>query len=117
MGVGGGGEGRCRERRYAVHMFIEIYFRMHHVVVKFSKIFFSSCGKGALTSTTKILRTSLNLGALTPQSDALTLTCQAAATCTLDTDKTDTHFLTYLSPLSLVLRILFSVDLQEPAAD
>jgi len=29
--------GRCRERRYADHMFIQIYFRMHHFVVKFSK--------------------------------------------------------------------------------
>ena len=28
--------GRCRERRYADHMFIQIYFRMHHFVVKFS---------------------------------------------------------------------------------
>ena len=44
--------GRCRERRYADHIFIQIYmyFRMHHFVVKFSK--FSSPraaigGKGA----------------------------------------------------------------------
>ena len=29
------GEGRCRERRYADHIFIQIYFRMHHFVVKF----------------------------------------------------------------------------------
>jgi len=31
--------GRCRERRYADHIFIQIYmyFRMHHFVVKFSK--------------------------------------------------------------------------------
>ena len=30
--------GRCRERRYAAdHIFIQIYFRMHHFVVKFSK--------------------------------------------------------------------------------
>ena len=29
--------GRCRERRYADHVFIQIYFRMHHFVVKFSK--------------------------------------------------------------------------------
>jgi len=33
----GGGEGRCREWRYADHIFIQIYFRMHHFVVKFSK--------------------------------------------------------------------------------
>jgi len=30
--------GRCRERRYADHIFIQIYFRMHHFVVNFSKI-------------------------------------------------------------------------------
>ena len=29
--------GRCRERRYADHIFIQIYFKMHHFVVKFSK--------------------------------------------------------------------------------
>jgi len=29
--------GRCRERRYADHIFIQIYFRMHRFVVKFSK--------------------------------------------------------------------------------
>jgi len=40
---------RCRERRYADHIFIQIYFRVHHFVVKFSKIFFASGGKGALT--------------------------------------------------------------------
>ena len=28
--------GKCRERRYADHIFIQIYFRMHHFVVKFS---------------------------------------------------------------------------------
>jgi len=31
------GAGRCRERRYADHIFIQIYFRMHHFVVRFSK--------------------------------------------------------------------------------
>ena len=36
--------GRCRERRYADHIFIQIYFRMYHFV-----IFFASGGKGALT--------------------------------------------------------------------
>ena len=29
--------GRCIERRYADHILIQIYFRMHHFVVKFSK--------------------------------------------------------------------------------
>ena len=29
--------GRCRERRYADHIFIQIYFRMHYFVDKFSK--------------------------------------------------------------------------------
>ena len=28
--------GRCRERRYTNDIFIQIYFRMHHFVVKFS---------------------------------------------------------------------------------
>ena len=41
--------GRCSERRYADHLFIQIYFRMHHFVVKFLKIFFASGGKEALT--------------------------------------------------------------------
>jgi len=41
--------GSCRERRYADHIFIQLYFRMHHFVVKFSKIFFTLGGKGALT--------------------------------------------------------------------
>jgi len=35
MGVGWG-EGKVRERRYAGHIFIQIYFRMHHFVAKFS---------------------------------------------------------------------------------
>jgi len=30
--------GSCRERRYADHIFIQIYFRMHHFVVKFSRL-------------------------------------------------------------------------------
>jgi len=29
-----GGEDRCRERRYADHIFIRIYFRKHHFIVK-----------------------------------------------------------------------------------
>jgi len=41
--------GRCRERRYADHIFIQIYFRMHYFVVNFSKKFASGV-KGALTS-------------------------------------------------------------------
>jgi len=39
--------GRCRERRYADHIFIQIYFRMHHFVVKFSTKNFASGGKGS----------------------------------------------------------------------
>ena len=36
---GGEGWGECkvRERRYADHIFIQIYFRVHHFVAKFSK--------------------------------------------------------------------------------
>ena len=30
--------GRCRERRYADHIFIQIYFSMHHLVVKFCSL-------------------------------------------------------------------------------
>jgi len=51
--------GRCREWRYADHIFIQIYFRMHHFVVKFSENFFASGVKGALTPLTKILQTFL----------------------------------------------------------
>ena len=51
---------RCRERRYADHIFIQIYFKMHHFVVKFFTIFLASCGKGALTFLTKILWTFLD---------------------------------------------------------
>jgi len=53
--------GRCRERRYSDHIFIEIYFSMHHFVVKFFKIFFASGGKRAVTHITKIPRTFLTL--------------------------------------------------------
>jgi len=45
----GGGEGRCRERGYADHTIVQLYFRMHHFVSQFFKIFFASGGKGALT--------------------------------------------------------------------
>jgi len=31
-----GGEGNLRERLYAGHIFIQIYFRMHQFVAKFS---------------------------------------------------------------------------------
>ena len=46
MGGVGRGEGRRRERRYADHIFVQIYFRIHHFV---AIIFFASGGKGALT--------------------------------------------------------------------
>jgi len=38
--------GRCRERRYADHIFIQIYFRMHHIVVKFSKFSSPQAARG-----------------------------------------------------------------------
>jgi len=38
--------GRCRERRYADHIFIQIYFRMHHFVVTFSKFSSSQAARG-----------------------------------------------------------------------
>jgi len=51
--------GRCRERRYADHIFIQIYFRMHHFVVKFSQF---SLPQVAVSDPpqTKILRTFLH---------------------------------------------------------
>ena len=42
----GGGEGRCRERRYADHIFIQICFGMHHFVVKFSKFSSPQAARG-----------------------------------------------------------------------
>ena len=38
--------GRCRERRYAGHIFIQIFFRMHHFVVKFSKFSSPQAARG-----------------------------------------------------------------------
>jgi len=38
--------GRCRERRCADHIFIQIYFRMHHFVVKFSKFSSPQAARG-----------------------------------------------------------------------
>jgi len=38
--------GRCRERRYANHIFIQIYFRMHHFVVKFAKFSSPQAARG-----------------------------------------------------------------------
>ena len=55
--------GRCRERRYADHIYIQIYFRMHHFVVKFSKKFLRLRRQGGIEPLTKILLTFLNFGA------------------------------------------------------
>ena len=38
--------GRCRERRYADHISIQIYFRKHHFVVKFSKFSLPQAARG-----------------------------------------------------------------------
>ena len=38
--------GRCRERRYADHIFIQVYFRMHHFAVKFSRKFLRKAATG-----------------------------------------------------------------------
>ena len=51
--------GRCRERRYADHIFIQIYFRMHHFVVKFSKFSSPQAARGHWPPPTKVLRTHL----------------------------------------------------------
>ena len=50
--------GRCRERRYSDHVFIQIYFRMHHFVIRFSK-FSSPQAAGGIDSPalTKVMRT------------------------------------------------------------
>jgi len=40
--------GRCRERRYADHIFNQTYFRMHHFVVKFSKFSSPQAARGHL---------------------------------------------------------------------
>jgi len=57
--------GRCRERRYADHIFIQIYFRMHHFVVNFPN-FLRLRRQGGIDPLTKILRTflitALNIG-------------------------------------------------------
>ena len=51
---------RCRERRYADrHIYSDIYFRLHHFVVKFSKIS-SPQSQGGIEPLTKILRTFLS---------------------------------------------------------
>ena len=51
--------GSCRQRRYADHIFIQIYFRMHHFVGKFSKFSSPHEARGHLPLT-KILRTFLH---------------------------------------------------------
>ena len=51
--------GRCRERRYADHIFIQIYFRMHNFVVKFSKKKFRFRRQGGTDPLAKILWTLL----------------------------------------------------------
>ena len=38
--------GRCRERRYADHIFIQIYFRMHHFAVKFLQFSLPQAARG-----------------------------------------------------------------------
>jgi len=38
--------GRCRERHYADHIFIQIYFRMHQFVVKFCKFYSPQAARG-----------------------------------------------------------------------
>ena len=51
----------CRERRYADHIFIQIYSRVQNAPFRSQifKIFLASGGKGALTPLTKILQTFL----------------------------------------------------------
>ena len=50
MGVRGEGEGNCRERRYADHIFIQIIILQNAPFrIQIFKNFFASGGKGALT--------------------------------------------------------------------
>ena len=51
--------GRCRERRYADHIFIQVHFRMHRFVVTFSKFSSPQAARGHWPLT-KILRTPLS---------------------------------------------------------
>jgi len=52
--------GRCRERRYADRIFIQMYILQNAPFrCQIFTIFFASSGKGALTPLTKILRTFL----------------------------------------------------------
>jgi len=53
--------GRCRERRYADHIFIEIYFRVHNAPFRSQifKIFFALGSKGSIDPLTRILQTPL----------------------------------------------------------
>ena len=53
--------GRCRERRYADHTFIQIYFRMHHFVVRFQK-FLRLRRQGGIDPLSRILRAFLITG-------------------------------------------------------
>jgi len=57
--MGSGGEGRVREWRYAGHILIQIYFRMHHFVAKFSQFSSPQAARGHIDPLTKILRTPL----------------------------------------------------------
>ena len=52
-------QGAIRERRYADHIFIQIYFRMPPFRSQIFTIFFALGGNGALTPLTKIPRTFL----------------------------------------------------------
>jgi len=51
--------GRCRERRYADQVFIQIYFRMHHFVVKNFQNFLRFRRQWGIDPLAKILRTFL----------------------------------------------------------
>jgi len=54
--------GRCRERRYAGHIFMQIYAHQYEPFrSKIFTIFFASGGEGALTPLIKILRTFLDI--------------------------------------------------------
>ena len=61
------GAGRCREWRYADHIFISDILQSAPFRSQIFKIFFASGGKGALTPLTKILRTFLRTDRRVPE--------------------------------------------------
>ena len=71
--------GKCKKRRYADHIFILLYFRMHHFVIRFSKF---SSPQAALIPLTKILRTFLLDSRVSASVSAWKASCTSHCICT-----------------------------------